>query len=263
MKSHCADIPARAYWPEHWDRKKPLPVLVYFHGGGFVLGDVKTFDALARSLSNATNGIVVSVDYRLAPAHPYPAAVNDSYAALTWVSRNAQSLGGDATKLVVAGDSAGGNLATVVCLKARDQGGPAIAAQILYYPATDLTDKYYASKDHFGDGYGLLKQEEAAFHRAYIGHIQNTTDPYISPLYAPSLAHLPPVLVFTEGFDPLTDSTKAYIERLQQEGVAVTWHHYPETIHGFMSVPLFSQRRLALEETAQFWNRLFLEQTPK
>ena len=216
-----------------------------------MVGDINIFDGLARSLSNATDAIVISVDYRKGPVHPYPAAVDDCYAAFVWAAQNAGSLGGDASKLVVAGDSAGGNLAAVVALKARDEHGPKIAAQILYYPATDLTTKSYPSKEKFGDGYGLSKEEEKVYHQSYVANA-DPTQPYLSPLYASSLAHLPPALVFTEGFDPLTDATKLYIARLKYEGVAVTWQSYPGMIHGFMSVPLFKQRRDALNRTHDF-----------
>lgn len=251
-----AEIPARVYWPAERGSPQSLALIVYYHGGGFVLGSVKTFDGLARSISNATGAIVISVDYRLAPAHPYPAAVNDAYAALQWVAANAALLGGDGSKLVVAGDSAGGNIAAVTALRARDQGGPALAAQILYYPATDLTDARYESQEHFIDGYGLSSDARAAFRRAYIGHVANRADAFISPIYAPNLAGLPPALIITAGFDPLTDSAEAYARRMEQSGVRVTSRNYPDTIHGFMSVPLFSQRRQALNATAEFWKEI-------
>lgn len=252
------EVPARVYWPEGADAtQSPLPLIVYFHGGGFTTGSVDIFDHLTRSLSNAAHAIVVSVDYRLAPAHPYPAALDDCYAALEWGAQNARSLGGDPAKLAVGGDSAGGNLAAVMALKARDAGGPKIAAQIMYYPATDLTDTPYDSKTHFADGYGLSKEAETAFHQAYVGKVENTKDRYISPLYAPSLDGLPPALVIIGGFDPLHDSAQAYVKRLLQAGVPVTFHQYPEMVHGFMSIPLFSQRRKALNDTSAFLTNVF------
>lgn len=248
-------IPARVYWPAKVDRTKPSPVIVYFHGGGFVLGSVDIFDQLARSLSNATDAMVISVDYRLAPVHPFPAAVDDCDAAVRWAAKNAASLGGDATKLVVAGDSAGGNLAAVVSLKERDEGGPALFAQLLYYPGVDLTDARYESKDRFGDGYGLSREQAAAFHSAYVASA-DPSDPYLSPLYAESLAGLPPVLLVTGGFDPLTSAANAYGERLEQAGVPMTRLHFPKMVHGFMSVRLFSQRREALNGTRRFLDGL-------
>lgn len=256
-------IPARIYWPKGVDRTEPLPTIVYFHGGGFVVGSVEIFDSLTRALANATKAIVVSVDYRLAPAHPYPAAVDDCYAATKWVAENIASLAGDPKKIAVAGDSAGGNLSAVVALKARDLGTPAIAAQIMYYPAVDLTDKHYSSKENFSDGYGLSKAAGQKFHLAYGANIADSKDPYFSPLYAPSLAGLPPALIATGGFDPLTDSGIAYAARLKQSGVPVTELHYADMIHGFMSVKFFPQRRDALINTNKFLNATFTSNTPQ
>ena len=250
-------IPARAYWPQGVDRTQPLPVIVYFHGGGFVVGSVEIFDSLTRALANATKAIVVSVDYRLAPASAYPVAVDDCYAATKWVADNIAFLGGDPKKIVVAGDSAGGNLSAVVALKARDIGSPAIAAQVMYYPATDLTDAHYDSKDKFHDGYGLSKAAGQRFEQAYAANVTDRKDPYLSPLYAPTLAGLPPALIVTEGFDPLTGSANAYADRLKQSAVPVTALHYPDMVHGFMSIKFFPQRRDALNGTAKFLNDVF------
>ena len=252
------EIPARVYWPTAAQTPdSPLPVIVFFHGGGFVVGSIDIFDSLTRALANATSAIVVSVGYRLAPAHPYPAAVDDAYAALQWVADNIGTLGGDPTRLIVSGESAGGTLATVVALKARDLGGPDIAAQVLYYPGTDISDDSYPSVEKFADGYGLSSAAVSTFRQAYIGHVQDKTDPYISPLRAASLAHMPPALIITAGFDPLTDATAAYATRLQQSGGTVTHRHYATTIHGFMNIRVFPQRRLALTETGKFLQVLF------
>lgn len=244
-------IPARIYWPVGSSADKPLPVIAYFHGGGFVVGSVDIFDGLTRSLANATNAIVVSIDYRLAPAHPYPAAVNDCYAATKWVAENAASIGGDPSKIVVAGDSAGGNLSAAVALKARDEGTPTLAAQIMYYPAVDLTDTPYESKRNFMDGYGLSSASGQKFEEAYVAGA-DATDPYLSPVRAENLSNLPPALIVTGGFDPLTGSAQAYAEKLKASGVAVTAVNYPDIIHGFMSVKLFPQRGEALKETNNF-----------
>lgn len=253
------DIPARVYWPQNGDRNQPLPVIVYFHGGGFVVGSVDIFDSLTRALANATKAIVVSVDYRLAPAHPYPAAVDDCYAATQWAADNIATLGGDPKKIAVAGDSAGGNLSTVVALKARDAGTPTIAAQIMYYPAVDLSETHYDSKDKFGDGYGLSKAAGKKFEQAYGANVTDRKDPYFSPLYAPSLTGLPPALIITAGFDPLTDASKAYAAKLQSSGTSVTALNYSDIVHGFMSVKLFPQRRDALNATSVFLNTVFNE----
>lgn len=253
-------IPARIYWPADFaSYQQPPPVMVYFHGGGFVVGSVDIFDQLTRSLANATSTVVVSVDYRLAPTHPYPAAVDDCYAALLWVAGHAASLGGDPSRLIVAGDSAGAHLAAVTALRARDEASPELSAQILYYPAADLTDAHYDSKEAFSDGYGLSSESMAVYNQAYVGHmpVEDLSHPYISPLYAKSHTQLPPALVVTAGFDPLADLGRAYAAKLEESGVTVTRVHYPEMIHGFMSVRLFSQRRQALDETAEFLDRLF------
>lgn len=247
-----ATIPARVYWPNADQAGAPLPVIVYFHGGGFMLGSVEIFDHLARSLSRSNTAVVVSVDYRLTPAHPYPAALTDCYDAVQWVAKNAESLGADASRLIIAGDSAGGNLAAAIALKASNEQGPNIAAQLLYYPVVDLTDKNYPSYDKFTDGYGASREMSQAFHNAYIGHVTDKSHPYISPLYAETLAGLPPALVATAGFDRLTDPTRLYIDRLKQAGVEVKALSFPEAIHGFLSVPIFSQREESLLATQQF-----------
>ncbi len=246
-------VPARVYWPRGWQENgPPRPVIVYYHGGGFVVGSVDLFDPLSRSLANVTEAIVVSVDYRLAPEHPWPAAVKDAYSAVRWVARNAGELGADPSRLLVGGDSAGGNLAAVTALKARNEGGPPIAGQILYYPGTDLGETDYDSVGKFSDGYGLSSQAMAGFSRAYLGHVDDKSRPYISPIYADSHRGLPPALVVTAGFDPLTGSARAYAETLRESGVPVTERHYEGMIHGFLSIGLFHQQREALEATGNF-----------
>lgn len=253
-------IPARVYWPEGYDKARgALPLVVYYHGGGFVTGSVDLFDGLTRAIANAGNAVVVSVDYRLAPKNPWPAGVDDAFSAVQWASANAASLGGDPTRIIVGGDSAGGNLATVVAMKARDAGAPAIAGQLLYYPVTDLTQTPYPSKAKFQDGYGLSTKAGNGFQKAYIGQVSEAdrANPYISPLKAASLAGMPRVLLLTAGFDPLTDSASAYAARLREAGVPVEHHNYADIIHGFMSVPLFSQRREALDVTAAWMKQNF------
>ena len=246
-------IPARVYWPEEPASARP-PLLVYLHGGGFVVGSVDIFDPLTRQLAARSGAIVISVDYRLAPRDPWPAAPDDAYAALVWAASNAGRLGADPSRLMVGGDSAGGNLATVVALMARDRGTPALAAQILYYPVVDLGDNgtEWPSAVKFQDGYGGSTAARDAYNRAYFGHLRDTRVPYLSPYRASSLAGLPRALIVTAGFDPLTDSVRAYADRLQADGVAVERAHFPTMIHGFMSVRLFSQQRRAVDRTVDF-----------
>jgi len=246
-------IAARVYWPGEPARgEAPPPVIVYYHGGGFTVGSVETFEELARSLANATGAIVVSVEYRLAPVDPYPAAADDAYAAAVWAAAAAAELGGDPASLFVCGDSAGGNLAAVTALRARDLGAPALAGQLLYYPGTDFVRRDYESMRTFVDGYGLSSEGANAFQEAYAGHVADKSDPYLSPLRAKSHAGLPPALVVTAGFDPLTDAASLYAERLSDAGVRVEHDHYPTVFHGFMSIRFFPQRRAALERTGEF-----------
>jgi acetyl esterase len=222
-------VAVRAYRPS----SEVLPALVYFHGGGWVIGDLDTHDVLCRQLAAGARCAVFSVDYRLAPEHPFPAAVEDCIAATQFISKNAEALRIDANRVAVGGDSAGGNLATVVALSARDAGGPALAFQLLVYPATD---QRCASASHAKNGKGYLLTSEGIdfFSHCYLPDRNALTDWRASPLLAPSLAGLPPALVLTAGYDPLLDEGRAYAERLSREGVAVDYRQYPDMVHGFV-----------------------------
>ena len=208
-----------------------LPALVYFHGGGWTIGDVDTHDVLCRQLAVGARCVVFSVDYRLAPEHPFPAAVDDCLAATRYVAENAAKL--KVHGIAVGGDSAGGNLAATVALLARDAGGPALAFQLLIYPATDQR-LATASHERNAQGYLLTRDGIQYFRRAYLPNERDWTDWRASPLLAKSHANLPPALVITAGYDPLLDEGRAYAERLRAAGVQVAYREFADMVHGFV-----------------------------
>jgi acetyl esterase len=212
-------------------KSEKLPALVYFHGGGWTIGDIDTHDVLCRQLAAGARCVVVSVDYRLAPEYPFPAAVDDCFAATRYVADNAAKL--NIGSIAVGGDSAGGNLAATVSLLARDAGGPAIAFQLLIYPATDQR-LATASHQRNAQGYLLTRDAIDYFRRAYLPDEKDWTDWRASPLLAESHADLPPALVITAGFDPLLDEGRAYAERLKAAGGAVEYREYADMVHGFI-----------------------------
>jgi acetyl esterase len=250
IPGHAGDLPIRVYTPEG---NPPFPMLVYFHGGGWVICNLDTHDSLCRAFANGTPCVVVSVDYRLAPEHKFPAAVEDSYAAALWVEQNADRLNGDPARIAVAGDSAGGGLAAVVSLMARDRGDPAIAYQVLIYPVTDLSSFETESYREHGENYILTKDSMEYYRGHYLGAERDSHHPCASPLLAPDLNGLPPALVVTAEFDVLTDEAEAYAKRLEQAGVPVTYRCYEGMIHPFLSfIGVLDRARDALAEvTAQ------------
>ncbi|GAA0301012.1 alpha/beta hydrolase [Halarchaeum salinum] len=229
-------IPIRVYEPAS---DGPSPAVVFFHGGGFVYGDFDTHDPVCRHLTNDADVAVISVDYRLAPEHPFPAAVEDAYAATEWIAANADALAADVDgeRLAVAGDSAGGNLAAVVALAARDRGGPEIRHQALVYPVTDFrASETYPSYEENGEDYYLSAADMAYFRDHYLDSWVHPTNPYCSPLAASSHADLPPATLVTCGFDPLCDEGIAYAESLDAAGTPVTHRHYGDLIHGVVNM---------------------------
>lgn len=227
-----AGIPVRMYVPE---AEGPYPTLVYYHGGGWVIGDLDTHDETCRLLCAETDCLVVAVDYRRAPEHPFPTPLDDCYAAFNWVHDHASALQVDTDNVLVGGDSAGGNLAAAVSLRNRDEGGPPIARQVLVYPATDATADPPSYADH-GDG-GLLTEDNIRwFWDHYLDSPVDAYHPYASPLKARSLADLPPATVVTCGLDPLRDEGVAYAERLADADIPVEHHNYPEYIHGIVQM---------------------------
>ncbi len=228
-------VPVRHYRPAGSRRDEVLPALVYYHGGGWVIGDLDTHDVVCRTLANAARCAVFSVEYRKAPEAPFPAGVEDSFAALQFVSKSAAALAVDPARIGVGGDSAGGNLAAVMSLMARNAGGPALSFQLLVYPATDQR-MGHPTIDSNGVGYLLEKKSIQYFRSHYLPRQQDWLDWRASPLLAKSLTGLPPALVMTAGFDPLLDEGKAYADRLAKEGVAVEIRNYPDMVHGFITM---------------------------
>ena len=223
-------IPLRIYTPQG---AGPLPLFVYFHGGGWVVGNLETVDALCRSVTNAARCIVVSVNYRHAPEHKFPAAVEDAYAATCWISRNAAAIGGRADRLAVGGTSAGGNLAAVVALRARDDGAPPIVLQVLSVPVTDY-GFYTASYRTNGEGYVLTRTLMQWFWNHYLPTHADGATPHASPLRAKELRGLPPAFVMTAEYDPLHDEGAAYARRLREAGVPVDYRCYAGMVHVFL-----------------------------
>lgn len=224
------DIPIRIYTPIG---DGPFPLYVYFHGGGFVTGSIETADVACRARANAVKCIVVSVDYRLAPEHKFPAAVEDAYAATNWVSKNASSFNGDAQRLAVGGNSAGGNLASVVSLIARDKGTPRVIFQLIMVPMTNYSFDT-KSYQEYANGYGMTFAALKWFWNHYLQTETDGENPQASPLRAKDLTSLPPALVLNAEYDPLRDEGEAYAMRLRDAGVPVTYKCYEGMVHFFL-----------------------------
>jgi acetyl esterase len=227
-------VAIRVYRPVDVPSGEPLPIAVFTHGGGWVVCDLDSHDAMCRAITNAAGCTVVAVDYRLAPEHRFPAGVEDAYAALLWVAAHGREIGGDPSRLAVIGDSAGGNLAAVVAQMARDRGGPALQLQILIYPVTDFR---FDTSSHLdpGDATVLQSDEVRYFWYEYLPDHDTGAEPYASPLRAPSLAGLPPALVITAEYDPLRDEGEAYAARLAADGVTTTATRYDGVMHSFVT----------------------------
>jgi acetyl esterase len=228
----------------------PSPVVAFFHGGGWVLGNLSSHEGVCRMLANASRAIVAAVDYRLAPEHRFPDAAEDAYAAVAWLSNHAAEIGGDPSRIAVCGDSAGGNLATVAALMARDRNGPAIAFQALAYPITDF-DPDNGSYREFAEGCFLTRDEMLWYWDQYVPTLEDRRRPYASPGRADDLSKLPPALVLTAEYDVLRDEGEAYARKLMEAGVPVKLSRYEGMIHGFLRrYPFFDQGRTAIEEIA-------------
>ncbi len=243
------EIPARLYLP---DTNEKLPLLVHYHGGGWVLMNLESHDALCRTLANKAGVAILAVEYRKAPEYPYPTAVEDCYAALRWAAANADELGVDGTRLGVIGDSAGGNLASVVAQMARDSGGPDLRVQILTYPAVDATMAAKSIEEN-AEAPLLGRDEMRWFWDHYIGDHKNLKEPRLSPLYANSFDNLPPAYVSTAEFDPLRDEGEQYAEKLAAAGTEVISKRYNGVFHGFaLLAKLIPEGAQLVEEQAAF-----------
>ncbi|GAB4140674.1 MAG: alpha/beta hydrolase [Sphingomonadales bacterium] len=232
-------VPVRVYYPLERPAA-PLPLVLFFHGGSWIYGDLDCFDNMMRSICAGSGAVMVSVGYRLAPEHPFPAGLDDCHDALVWAARSAAQLGIDPARIAVMGDSAGGNLAAAVTLRARDDGGPAIARQILLYPAMDAdgTENRYPSRRALGNGEHMISLAGIVWaFDLYLGKDGDRTSPLVAPIQADEVGGLPPAFIMTAGFDPLRDEARAYADRLLAAGVAVDYHCYETTIHGFLSMP--------------------------
>ncbi|HLX38772.1 MAG TPA: alpha/beta hydrolase [Candidatus Binataceae bacterium] len=249
----AGQIPVRIYTPTG---AGPFPMLVFIHGGGFVICDLDSHDAACRSLTNQANCVTVSIDYRLAPEHKFPAAVEDSYAAALWVSEHAKELNGDANRMAIGGDSAGGNLSAVVSMLARDAGKPKICFQLLVYPATDAhrnTESHRKFTDYF-----LTRDMIDYFIGHYLRGEADKNDPRMSIALAKNFKGLPPAHIITAEFDPLRDEGEAYAETLRKAGVAATVTRYPGMIHGFFTMAnLLDQGKKAVAEAATALRKAF------
>jgi acetyl esterase len=232
------DLALRLYRPTEPLDGPPLPVLMFFHGGGWVVGSIASHDLVARALTERTGCLTVALDYRLAPEHPFPAPAEDCYAATRWVADHAASLGADASRIAVGGDSAGGNLAAAVALMCRDRGGPTLVHQALIYPVTDF-DPDTGSMVANADGYGLTRETMRWFHDQYAPKATDRDHPYAAPNRAADVAGVAPATVIVAGYDPLHDEGLAYAHKLAAAGVATEVVSYPGQFHGFLPMSAF------------------------
>lgn len=255
MQGPGGSLGLRIYTP---DGQGPFPLMVFFHGSGFVVCSLDTHDAMCRNLCAGAGCVVVSVDYRLAPEHKFPAAPDDCLAATRWVADNASALNGLGRKIMVAGDSAGGNLAAVTALRVRDEGGPKLCGQMLIYPVTDYFVPGTPSMTENAEGYGLTRDGMIWFWNHYVRSPADGVHPHASPLRASTLAGLPPALVATAEYDPLRDEGEYYAQALAKAGVAVDMKRWPGMNHGFFFFPgIVDASGAAMDEACVWARRVF------
>lgn len=226
------EVLARVYYPSSDEN---LPVIVYFHGGGWVIANLDVYESSCRALCNAAEAIVVSVNYRQAPEAKFPAAVNDAYDATQWILQNASHIGGDTSRVAIAGESAGGNMATVTCIQAKDKGGLMPIAQLLVYPVTDtsMSQSSYAENQ---DTFPLHTSMMPWFMKYYLEDESDKTNKYVAPLHADDLSGLPPAIVITAEFDPLRDEGEQYAKKLADSGVSVKFRRFEGVVHEFFGL---------------------------
>ena len=255
------DIPIRIYWP---DGSRPDGCFLFIHGGGFVGGSLDTHDHVCRDICLGANCVVVATDYRLAPEHPFPSALNDCNAVLTWVVSHGADLGIGELKIVLGGDSAGGNLATVLAARSRQRQEWGVCGQILIYPITDLPQLSRASYVENGTGYGLTSDDMKRFWRDYAGEAADENDPEIAPLRSENLAGFPATLVITAQYDPLRDEGEEYARRLMEAGVQTTLKRYDGAIHGFVRMgSQVTMASRALQQISQWTRDRFSKSEPQ
>jgi acetyl esterase len=249
----AGDVPIRVYTPAG---TAPFPILLYIHGGGWVIGSRDSHDDLCRSLCHRAGALVVSVEYRRSPEHKFPAALEDCYAALSWCARHATGRG-DGSRLAVAGDSAGGNLSAALTLYARDQGGPPLRLQVLIYPVTNCgfdTASYHEN----AEGFGLMRDAMIHYWNCYLAKPEDGRNPYASPLQAADLRGLPPALIQTAQYDVLRDDGEAYAARLRRAGVPVRCTRYLAMVHGFIQFGgAYEHGRVGVQEIAEALREAF------
>ncbi|MGG3466813.1 alpha/beta hydrolase [Neobacillus pocheonensis] len=250
------DIPVRVYYPK--EIQASYPALVFYHGGGWVIGNIETHDNVCRALTNLANCVTISVDYRLAPEHKFPAAVEDSYAAVQYVFNQAEAFQVDPSRIAVGGDSAGGNLAAVVANLAKDKNHPAILFQLLIYPSTNIGGEPTVSMRENSEGYFLTKGTMEWFRDCYLNSEEDKQSPLVSPILHGNFKGLPPALVITAEYDPLRDEGEDYAEKLAEAGVDVECVRYDGTIHGFVSMAaVIDQGKRALEKAGSALKKAF------
>jgi acetyl esterase len=250
----ASELPARVYTPAGTGPATGWPLIAFFHGGGFVAYDLDTHDSVCRELCQGASAVVVSVEYRLAPEFRFPHPTDDAYASVKWLGEHAHELDADPARMAVAGDSAGASLSLATALQLRDSGGPALAAQLLIYPAADMSGHTdYPSRTENGEGYFLTAEAMQFFGAMYLNSPEDALHPHVSPLHSAELKGLPPTLVLTAEYDPLRDEGKALADKLHAEGVDTTYRPGPGLIHGFANMTGFVPAAAQVMDDAAAW----------